>query len=99
MYCGGAERHAGTGESALPRSLPLVPRSRSPSRSSEVGHHRLTFVKEDVLGLDVAMDQATAVRVFQGGRDLAHDAESLLDRELLFPGKAGVSGTHRGRRA
>ena len=54
---------------------------------AEVGQHRLALEQEDVLGLDVAVDQAVAMGVFQGGGDLAHDADRLVDRELLFPGE------------
>jgi hypothetical protein len=42
-------------------------------RDPEVGHDRVTARQHDVLGLDVAMEHALAVRVRQSVRDLAGD--------------------------
>ena len=54
---------------------------------AEVGDHRLAFVKQDVLRLDVAVDQPAGVGVVEGRGDLPHDGDRLVDRELLLPGE------------
>ncbi len=68
-----------------------VPVSRSRRagryRDPEVGNHRLAFVQQDVLRLDVPMDQPVGVRVIQSRGDLAHDADRFVDWELLLAGK------------
>ena len=54
-------------------------------RDAEVGDQRLAVVQQDVLGLDVAVDDAVAVRVVERGGDLAGDPDRVVDRELLLP--------------
>ena len=47
---------------------------------AEVGHDRVAFVQQDVLGLDVAMDDVVAVRVVERVGHLDSDAQRLVDR-------------------
>ena len=55
---------------------------------AEVGDDRLVAVEEDVLGLDVTVDDAAAVRVGQRAGHVAGDSERVLDRKLLLPREA-----------
>jgi hypothetical protein len=65
--------------------LLLVAPSEVP-RDPEVGHERVAVVgEEQVLGLDVAVDDAVAMRVLERLRRLAGDTERVLDRELPLP--------------
>ena len=50
----------------------------------EVGDHRLTRLDQDVLGLDVAVDDAPVVRELQRRRDRLRDAERIRHGELLL---------------
>ena len=47
---------------------------------AEVGHDRVAFVQQDVLGLDVAMDDVVAVRVVERVGHLDGDAQRVVDR-------------------
>ena len=49
------------------------------ARDAEVGDERLPVAEQDVLGLDVAMDDAVPVRVVERERDLARDPERVVD--------------------
>ena len=51
-------------------------------RDPEVGDQRVPVVQQDVLGLDVAVDDAVPVRVVERVGDLARDAHGLVDRQL-----------------
>ena len=53
-------------------------------RDAEVGHQRRAVVQQDVLGLDVAVDDAVAVRVVERGGDLGGDAHGVRDGEVLL---------------
>ena len=53
-------------------------------RDAEVGDERLAVVQQDVLGLEVAMDDAVAVRVVERAGDRGGDADRFVDRELLL---------------
>ena len=61
-------------------------------RDAEVGHQRRVIVEQDVLGLDVAVDHAVAVRVVQRGGDLLGDADGIRHGELLLAGQAFAQG-------
>ena len=54
------------------------------SRDPEVRHQGVAALEEYVLRLDVAVDHAARVRIAQGVRHLARDAERLVERELLL---------------
>ena len=84
---GRADDHAGLGE-------PLgVARAFQHLADAEVRHQHLAVGGEEhVLRLDVAMDDAVAVGVVQGGRGLARDPERVAHRELLLAGEAGAEG-------
>ena len=57
-------------------------------RDAEVGDERVAALEQDVLGLDVAMDDAVRVRVLERVGDLARDAHRVVDRELLSRARA-----------
>ena len=72
---GGSEYRPGLGHPAL-----HVERARD----AEVGHLRLAVaVQEDVLGLDVAVDEAAAMREGEPARDLSRQLERSRDRQRL----------------
>ena len=52
-------------------------------RDAEVRDQRLAVVQEDVLGLDVAMDDALPVCVVERAGDLSHDSNRLVHRQQL----------------
>ena len=56
-------------------------------RDAEVGEQRAPglVVQEDVVGLDVAVDDAAGVRVRQRGRDVGEDGLGSLGREARRP--------------
>jgi hypothetical protein len=58
---------------------PLSPCHSHGPGDPEVGHHRLAFLQQDVLGLDVAVDHALAVRVVQGTGHLAREFDGLFN--------------------
>jgi hypothetical protein len=73
----GAHRKSAVGE---PIACGLPHRQRD----AEVGQHRLAFVKQDVLRLDVAMNDTQAVGVVERTGHLACNAHHFLDRQLLL---------------
>ena len=60
------------------------------SRDPEVADDRLALVKEDVLGLEVAMDNTVAVRIVERAGDGGRDVERLVDRELMLARELGA---------
>jgi hypothetical protein len=62
---------------------------RSEKRNAEVAQQRLAVLEQDVIGFDVAMDDAVAVRVDAGG-DLRGDAENIGERKLRLPLQPGA---------
>jgi hypothetical protein len=62
----------------------LLGTRRECSRNSEVGHNGMPVLEKNVLRLDVAMDQAAAVRVVECVGDLTGDADGLVDRQLML---------------
>ena len=57
-------------------------------RDAEVRQHRLAFLDQDVLRLDVAVHEPLAVRVVERARHLLRDRERLLDAELVARDRA-----------
>ena len=57
-------------------------------RDAEVHHHRAAVVQQNVLGLDVAMDHAVAMRVVERVGHFARDAHRLVDAELRLAVRA-----------
>ena len=54
-------------------------------RDAEVGDERLAIVEQDVLGLDVAVDDAVPVRVVERRGDLGGDSHRVGHGQLLLP--------------
>lgn len=59
-------------------------RCRQRLRDTEIGHDGVSLVQEDVLGLDVAMHHAMAMRVVEGVRDISADPRGRVDRQSTF---------------
>ena len=53
-------------------------------RDAEVGEHGLAFLDEDVLRLDVAVDEALAVRIVERTRHLLRDGDGFVEAKLVF---------------
>ena len=68
-------------------------------RDAEVGDQGLAVLQQDVLGLDVAVDDAALVGEVEGGGDFLRQADGVLDRELLLAGEAAAERLARRRRA
>ena len=73
-----AEAHAGLGHASAARFAGC-------QRDPEIRDHRPAIVQQDVFRLDVAMDDAVAVRVVQGTGDFGGDPQRIGDRQLLLP--------------
>jgi len=58
---------------------------RSEKRNAEVAQQRLAVLEQHVIGFDVAMDDAVAVRVVDAGGDFRGDAENIGERKLRLP--------------
>jgi hypothetical protein len=63
---------------------------RSEKRNAEVAQQRLAVLEQDVIGFDVAMDDAVAVRVVDAGGDFRGDAENIGERKLRLPLQPGA---------
>ena len=57
---------------------------------AEVGDEGLALVQQDVLGLDVAVDDALAVGVVEGAGDFGGEADGVGDGEHAFAREAGA---------
>ena len=55
---------------------------------AEVRHEGVPAGQQDVLGLDVAVDDALRVRRVERAQHLAREAEGVVHRKLAFPGEA-----------
>ena len=77
MYCDGAERDPRPGHARFAAA------SLHSEGDAEIGEQRFTVLEEDVLGLDVAMEHALAMREVQRAGDLLRDANRVGDRKLL----------------
>ncbi|HJQ67208.1 MAG TPA: hypothetical protein VJ816_12555 [Gemmatimonadales bacterium] len=53
-------------------------------RDAEVRHQRPSVVQQDVLGFDVPVNHAVAVRIVERARDLRRDPDRVTDGELLL---------------
>src|ERR1041384_4395391 len=73
----GPDGHSGRGQL-------LATSFADPSGDPEIAHHRLPGHQHDVLGLDVAMDDVTAVRMGQRTRYLPSDLRGVVDGELFL---------------
>ena len=90
MYCG------------VPTTMPLwVSCCRAGgvqrARDAEVEDDRVSSGQHDVVGLDVAVDDAVLVGVLQGAADFAGDLKRGVERELRFA-RRGVAAATRPRR-
>ena len=52
-------------------------------RDAEIHQHRLAFVQQDVLRLDIAMHESLAVRMIERSRDLARDLQRFVHGQPL----------------
>ena len=78
---GRADGHARFGQ-------PLLPVRRGEGEGdAEVGNDRMPLVQQDVRGLDVAMDDALAMRVIERARERGRVAYSLRNGKVLLPGE------------
>ena len=66
-----APRHGGRGA-----------RCHDRARDAEVREHRVPFLEQNVLRLDVAVDDSLAMRVRERVRDLHENAHRIAHREL-----------------
>jgi hypothetical protein len=78
-----AERETGLGHATATRRADR-------ERDTEVGHHRLARVQQDVLRLDVAVDDVALVRVLERARHRLGNMDRLVDFELALEVQAGA---------
>ena len=72
-----ADRRAGLGQRVALRS---VRATRDGLRDAEVRHRGAAAREQHVVGLDVAVHDAVAVRIRERARDVAQDADRLVER-------------------
>ncbi len=72
-----AERHAGLGHAGAAGLL-------HGERDAEVGDQGLAILQQDVLGLDVAVDDAALVGELEGAGHFLGEPEGVIDGELLL---------------
>src|SRR5688500_20306223 len=78
-----AERHPGLGHPAASRLL-------HGECNAEAREQRAAVAKEDVFGLDVAMDDAVAMRVREGVGGITGNADGIADGQLPLAIEAGT---------
>ena len=88
MYCG------------VPSERPVCVMRAPPAllhreRDAEVGDQRVPALQQDVLGLDVAVDDAERVRVAERVGDFARDAHRVVDRQLPLARRAARAASRR----
>jgi hypothetical protein len=66
--------------------------------NTEIRDERVSALQEDVLGLDVAMDDALGVRVVQRISNLPSDCNGVFNRQLCFAGQSRSQGLARHQR-
>ncbi len=76
-----AERHPGFGHAGAAGA-------RHCQGDAEIGDQGLLVVEQDVLGLDIPVDDAVAMRVIQRRADFGGDAHGIRDGELLLSRQA-----------
>ena len=80
-----AERHAGLGHAAAAGLL-------HGEGDAEVGDEGLAVVQQDVVGLDVAVDDAVAVGVVECAGDFLGETDGVVDGELFLAGEPVTEG-------
>ena len=79
------ERHAGLGHA---RAAGLL----HGEGDAEVGDQGLAVLQQDVLGLDVAVDDAALVGELEGGGDFLREPQRVVDGKLLLAMEPGPEG-------
>src|SRR4051812_15539461 len=75
--CRGAQRESGFRQ-------PFPSSARCRERYTEIRHHRLALIEQDVLRLDVPMDHPTLVGVLQCRSDCPGNLQCVIGRKLAL---------------
>ena len=76
----------------MPSESPVSVRRAHRERDPEIGDQRLSFVQQDVGGLDVAMNDPSTMGVVQRLGDLGGEADGLLYAQLLLSSQPFAEG-------